>query len=447
MESSMRDLRATSFVLCFLSTMSGCSSSSGSGDETAGGGEGGSAGTAEAQGGSSGSSSVGSGGAMSMVGQGGAGGMTSGSGGTMSMVGQGGAGGSSGSGGTMGAGGAPKNSPCPDLPAAGTWKNISPPNTDYMNTTTGLNAPAFRPDDPATIYIGADSHGMFRSTNCGSTWTKVNTGRHATEMSSGRPWSLAIDPVTPDVMYSVQGYGANGLWKTTNAGVDWDQIETANVTSAFPFGGFTEAITIDPTNHEHLIVEPHGTGTGQCASGCLAESNDEGKTWSLLAAPGWGENSGVAVVDAKNWFFCDFFNGFYHTTDGGASWHDATITGGGGIVSCNYYTPFIYRRKDGTFFAPTQNGVIQSVDGASWTTTAKGKFTTLVGTGTHLIAGNQWSPGMFTATEANPATWTSFPSAPGLSNSVGSVYLTYDATHKVLYSSSFTGGLWETVTE
>jgi len=98
---------------------------------------------------------------------------------------------------------------CPNLPMLldGGWLNISPPGSNYASTYSGINAVAVRPDNPAIIYTGADSNGMFRSTDCGATWARVNTGQNATALSSGRPWSLVIDPITPDVMYTVQGYG------------------------------------------------------------------------------------------------------------------------------------------------------------------------------------------------------------------------------------------------
>ena len=115
-----------------------------------------------------------------------------------------------------------------------------------------------RPDNPAIVYAGADSNGIFKSTDCGATWALVNTGTNAAAMSSGRPWSLVIDPVVPDLMYAVEGYGASGLWKSTNAGVDWVQILTSNITGAFYSGGQITGISLDPTDHTHIVLESHG---------------------------------------------------------------------------------------------------------------------------------------------------------------------------------------------
>ena len=90
------------------------------------------------------------------------------------------------------------------------------------------------PDYPSTIYAGSNGNGIFRSTDCGATWGLVSTGAHASDMSSGNAWSMAIDPVTPDTMYVVEGYGSSGLWKSTNGGVDWQNVLTdPAITTAF----------------------------------------------------------------------------------------------------------------------------------------------------------------------------------------------------------------------
>ena len=59
---------------------------------------------------------------------------------------------------------------CPGLPASGTWQNVSPPGSNYPKTYTGMVSVAVRTDDPAIVYAGADSNGIFKSTDCGATW-------------------------------------------------------------------------------------------------------------------------------------------------------------------------------------------------------------------------------------------------------------------------------------
>jgi hypothetical protein len=47
-------------------------------------------------------------------------------------------------------------------------------------------------------------------------------------------------------VYANQGYGAPGVFKTVNGGVDWDQVLTPNITATMPYGGFVSDISMDP---------------------------------------------------------------------------------------------------------------------------------------------------------------------------------------------------------
>jgi photosystem II stability/assembly factor-like uncharacterized protein len=341
---------------------------------------------------------------------------------------------------------------CDKLPAAGQWENISPPGSHYTETTVGVQQPVIRPDKPATIFVGADSHGIFRSDDCGAHWTgPINTGKNAAALSSGRPWSMQIDPVDPEVMYAAEGYGNGGLFKTTNAGVDWEQVFPDTLVKAINEAGQVDSVAIDPTDHTHLVVEPHGTtgASGTCASGCVLESTDSGGTWKTLSAPAWQENSAVAVLDTKTWLFCFLFGGIVRTSDQGASWQNVTTAS----ASCNYYAAFAYRAMNGMYYLASGPGVLQSSDGkgAKWSVIPMGHDrTTLVGTGKTLIAGDQWSNTFFSAPEsqaAEPTAWKSFPAPAGPASEWGSAYLSYDPYHHILYSSHMRYGLFRVVIE
>lgn len=351
--------------------------------------------------------------------------------------------------------GAVADTPCSTLPASGAWKNISPPGSNYTQTTTGINTVVVRPDNPAIVYAGADSVGIFRSTDCGATWAIVNTGANAAAMKSGRPWSMKIDPMYPDVMYAVEGYGQSGLWKSTNAGVDWGQILTSNITSAFYSGGQITGISIDPTDHTHLVVESHGN----CAStgkACAAESTDWGATWNLInmdAIGAWAENSAVVIVNRKTWLYCGLFSGMFLTTDEGATWTAVSV--GNALPSTNVYEPYIWQASDGHYYLPGLSyggsGLIESAanDASTWTVVANGPIgTTLYPTETQLFLTNQFGNNDYIASQTDPSTWKSFPTpTPDGPSGSGGVYLAYDSVHHVLYQSGFNLGLWQTIIE
>jgi hypothetical protein len=378
---------------------------------------------------------------------------------------------------SSGSGGAPEMLPpvdagaCPNLPSLvdGGWLSVSPPGSNYANTYSGINAVAVRPDNPAIVYAGADSNGMFRSTDCGATWARVNTGQNATALSTGRPWSLVIDPITPDVMYTVQGYGASGLWKSANAGVDWTNVLPTAISSAFYAGGQITGISMDPTDHTHLVIESHqGSGCtydagadGGAIGTCLAESIDSGATWKLLEIPQpWQEDSSVLILSRATWLWGGFFGGLWETTDEGVTWTEVPVNDAGSspglpnaYAETNYYEPYSWKDSSGRYYLPTKSwflpgGVIRSEpnDTAHWSAipgSPQAQF--LYPTTTQLVMSSESDPHYYVASQSDPTVWAELPGPEAGLNSQGGlgVYEAYDSVHHILYSSCFNSGLWQ----
>jgi hypothetical protein len=351
----------------------------------------------------------------------------------------------------------PIDAACPGLPAAGQWQNISPPNSNYTKTYTGINAVVIRPDNPAIVYTTADMNGIFKSSDCGASWTLANSGKNGDALSTGRGWSMVIDPETPDIMYAVEGYGASGLWKSIDAGVDWQQMLTPEITKAFYSGGQITGISMDPTDHTHLVVESHG----DCASGhaCAAESTDSGASWKLIdLAPvgGWAESSAIAIVNHSTWLYCGLFSGLFRTADQGATWQTMQVMGA--LPSCNYYEPTLWQAKDQRYYLPaiayTGPGLLQSSpnDTSAWTLVPDSpQAQVLIATENNLIATKSADSSYWIAAQSDPTRWKSFSGPPAGSPSVkgniggSAFFLAYEATHHVLYVSTMSTGLWQTV--
>ena len=262
---------------------------------------------------------------------------------------------------------------CPNLPALldGGWINVSPPGSNYASTYSGIDAIAIRPDNPAIVYAGADSNGMFRSTDCGATWTRINTGENAAAMSTGRPWSLLIDPITPDVMYTVQGYGTSGLWKSTNAGVDWTDVLTPAISAAFYAGGQITGIAMDPDRSHpprHRVapgLRLHLRRRSRRRRGRDLPGREHRQRHDLDPARDpatLGRKQLVAMLGRKTWLWGGFFGGLWRTTDEGVTWTEVPVNDAGSspglpnaYAETNYYEPYSWQDSTGRYYLPTKS--------------------------------------------------------------------------------------------
>ena len=120
-------------------------------------------------------------------------------------------------------------------PAGGIWKSIDGgatwrPISDNL-PQIGVSGIAIHPDDSNTIYIatGDDdagdtfSAGVFKSTDAGETWnqTGLNPNNSPNSMND-----IYILPDNKDVLYVATN---NGLFKSENAGANWENILGGNI--------------------------------------------------------------------------------------------------------------------------------------------------------------------------------------------------------------------------
>lgn len=188
--------------------------------------------------------------------------------------------------------------------SSGQWHQINGPYGE------GVISIVIDPINTQTIYARTNSKGgLFKSTNGGSSWNKINTGLTDTYIrsididpintqviyaaaindyvggifkstnggdswgiisGSGRKWvySLAINPINSQVVYA----GVNGgILKSTNGGDSWKYIETA-----YPI----ISLAIDPINPQ--IVYAGLVTTGSSYYGVLKSTNGGG-SWDVMS--------------------------------------------------------------------------------------------------------------------------------------------------------------------
>jgi photosystem II stability/assembly factor-like uncharacterized protein len=153
-------------------------------------------------------------------------------------------------------------------------------NWNAINTglvRPGVVALVIDPLTPATVYLAANvsndfdaSRGVFKSTDGGTTWNAANTG-----LGNGGVSSLAIDPVTPSILYA--GWGG-GIFKSTNGGSSWSPVGSGL--------SLIDAIVIAPTTPTTIYAGGDSSGGG------MSRSTDGGVTWQKI-------NSGLTSTFVK----------------------------------------------------------------------------------------------------------------------------------------------------
>ncbi len=349
----------------------------------------------------------------------------------------------------------------PDAPRP-RWVNISPrwvstnPNKPSFNF--GFQAIAIDPHAPTTLYVGTCYQGLWKTKDGGRSWYRANTGTNGDVLNGGRLWSLAIDRFSPSTLYAANGYGswdgrsdAQGIWKSTDGGTDWQQMLPPTSTVAQRTSLDVYEVVTDPYRSGHILVAFHSdwAGLGHPHPSGLLESTDGGATWIVHQAPrGWaGGNRYVFFLNnSATWLVGTQDAGYWRTADSGKSWHQVSRVGrqdgGGGI----------YRARNGVWYVGALTGLLRSADdGQTWIVVgprpgADGYYT-VIGDGRHLYA--QTANGGFNTSGPNYYVWS--PESDGVHWARyndqlfrdGPMSMAYDPINHVIYSSNWDAGLWK----
>ena len=111
------------------------------------------------------------------------------------------------------------------------WESLGPDGAAlssglgwYWGVLSGrVRGLAIHPTDPLTVYIGAASGGIWKTTNGGENWQELSS-----DLASLTHGAIAIDPNNPEIIYAGSGeasyflipnkYSGRGLFKSTNGG-------------------------------------------------------------------------------------------------------------------------------------------------------------------------------------------------------------------------------------
>ncbi|MCK9399216.1 MAG: T9SS type A sorting domain-containing protein [Bacteroidales bacterium] len=226
-----------------------------------------------------------------------------------------------------------------------TWTNI----TGHWNPGIGrINVIARAPFDPLTIYIGAPSGGLWKTTDEGENWEVltdqlpvmgvsaiaihpanpdiiyIGTGdRDANDnysigvlksLDGGYTWELTgldweitqnrtiakllIHPANPDILFAAT---TNGIYKTTDAGINWYNVQSGDI--------------------DDMEFKPGDPNTVYAVTESFYKSTNGGESFSQISGVPNNNRAQIAVTEdnPEYVYFFSYENGIYRSENSGSS--------------------------------------------------------------------------------------------------------------------------------
>ena len=116
-------------------------------------------------------------------------------------------------------------------------------------------------------------HGVFKSTDYGNSWKKINSGLETAEINT-----IALDPNNSNIIYL--GTDDDGIYKTTDSGVSWTKLTIAGLPQKYGVGD----VIVDPRNSDIIYVATVDyyrlvTNRGFVGDHGIYKSTDGGASW------------------------------------------------------------------------------------------------------------------------------------------------------------------------
>ncbi len=184
---------------------------------------------------------------------------------------------------------------------------------------TGANEVHLDPRDPDVLYAtsyqrrrhvwtlidGGPESTIYKSTDAGATWRKVEHG--LPEVEKGRI-GLAVSPANPDVLYAIveAQLGKGGTYRSTDRGETWTRR--------------SDKVATSPQYYNELVCDPRDVDTVYCLDTITTVSRDGGATWTALGNLHRHVDDHALWIDPRNTrhLLIGGDGGIYETWDGGA---------------------------------------------------------------------------------------------------------------------------------
>jgi photosystem II stability/assembly factor-like uncharacterized protein len=210
------------------------------------------------------------------------------------------------------------------------WRNVGPTRGGRVTAYAGVRS------QPCTFYMGPTGGGIFKTENCGETWTAISDG----QISTGSIGSIDVSESNPQIVYVGTGSAAirsnviigRGAYKSTDAGRSWQFIGLMDA-------GQIGSMVIHPSNPDIVWAAALGSPFGPNEERGVFKTTDGGKTWkkTLFVNGETGARDVAVNLSNPNEIYAGMYRGFrkgwdiisggpsteggiYKSMDGGETW-------------------------------------------------------------------------------------------------------------------------------
>ncbi len=216
-----------------------------------------------------------------------------------------------------------------------TWTSIGPgricgvhPSCFGGGYSGRVSAVAQHPSNPNISYVGGASGGVWKTTDGGVTWAAIFD-------SAPSLWigAIALDPKNPEIVYIGTGegnysaYPGEGVFRSTNGGSSWTKIGGTTLDQCH-----ISDLVVSPANSSLIMVSAHAHGNSfklvqKCPEG-VYRSTDSGSTWTRITQPAGitQEATDLAVSPAAPsvWYVGTGSVGVFKSIDDGVTWTNSS---------------------------------------------------------------------------------------------------------------------------
>ena len=179
---------------------------------------------------------------------------------------------------------------------------ISTESPASENTWSQTSFPALRVNSITTnavgyIFVGTDSNGIYRSTDVGATWTQINNGLTENHIN------VVCTAITSGDLYA--GTGGAGIFHSTDQGITWKDID--------PFSS---------SNADVYSIAVNGKGDIFAATnlGMVLRTTNGGSLWTALTISTSISTIYSLAIDTAGTIFAGTSSSIAISTNNGNSW-------------------------------------------------------------------------------------------------------------------------------